>query len=123
MNKKIMIVDDDPDILVSLRHIFEHEGFEVITVDTGSDCLNELEHGFKGVVLIDLMMPFMNGWDTIREIVNRRLNQNIVISIITAKGTLEHEKMKGVEPYIHDYITKPFNLPELVNNVTHMLHI
>ena len=50
MTKKIMIVDDDPDILISMRNIFEHEGFEVFTVDGGSDCIDELERGFQGIV-------------------------------------------------------------------------
>jgi len=70
MNRKIMIVDDDPDVLVSMRDIFEHEGYEVFIVDDGKDCIEELERGFKGIVLIDLMMPFMDGWDTVREIIN-----------------------------------------------------
>ncbi len=121
MNKKIMIVDDDPDILVSMRVLFEHEGYDVLTVDSGVDCINELEHGFKGIILIDLMMPFMDGWDTIQEIVKRGFDHDVVISIITAKGTLEHEKMKGVEPYVKDYIAKPFDLKELVDNVTHTI--
>ena len=121
MDKKIMIVDDDPDILVTMRHVFEHEGFEVLTVDTGDDCLAELERGFEGIVLIDLMMPFMDGWDTIHEIIQRGLNHKVVISIITAKGTLEHEKMKGVEPYVKDYISKPFDIPTLIQNVEEML--
>jgi len=120
MKKKLLIVDDDPDILITMRNIFEHEGFEVLTVDTGDDCLAELERGFRGIVLIDLLMPFMGGWDTIKEIVKRGLNRDVVISIITAKGTVETENMRGVEPYIHDYITKPFNIRQLVTNVNQL---
>ena len=77
MDKKIMIVDDDPDILISIRKIFEREGYEVFTVDSGMDCIKELERGFKGIVLMDIMMPFMDGWDTIQEITNRGLSKNI----------------------------------------------
>jgi DNA-binding response OmpR family regulator len=117
MGKKIMIVDDDPDLLVFLRIFFEHQDFEVLTVDSGNDCIEELERGFKGVILMDLMMPFMDGWTTLREIVKRGYDKNVVISIITASGRADPDKMKGLEPYIHDYIQKPFSLEKLISNV------
>jgi len=115
-----MIVDDDSDILVTLRTLFERQQFEVLTVDSGSDCIKELEQGFKGIVLIDLMMPFMNGLETINEIVKRGLNKDILVSIITAKGSLSSEKMKGLESYIYDYIPKPFNLEKLIVEINSM---
>jgi len=117
MDKKIMIVDDDSDILVTLRAIFENQDFEVLTVDSGVDCIKELERGFKGIVLLDLMMPFMDGWDTIKEIINKGLNKDILLSIITAKGTTDSEKMKGLESYIYDYIPKPFDLDKLISEI------
>jgi len=120
MNKKLMVVDDDPDILITIRNIFEREGYEVLTVDSGSDCIKELEHGFKGVILMDIMMPFMDGWDTIKEIVEKGFITGVTISIVTAKGTPDHEKMKGLESFVRDYITKPFNVQELVSNVNNM---
>jgi len=120
MDKKIMIVDDDSDILVTLRTLFERQQFEVLTVDSGSDCIKELEQGFKGIVLIDLMMPFMDGWDTIKEIIKRGLNKDILVSIITAKGYSSSEKMKGLESYIYDYIPKPFDLEKLIVEINSM---
>ena len=116
-----MIVDDDPDILICMRRIFEREGFEVLTVDSGMDCIQELERGFKGAIILDIMMPFMDGWDTIAEIKKRNLMQGIAISILTAKGTPDHEKMKGLESCIYDYMTKPFDTKELLSNVKHMI--
>lgn len=120
MEKKIMIVDDDSDILISLRKIFEDQGYEVFTVDSGGDCIKELEQGFKGIILMDIMMPFMDGWDTIQEITKRGLTKDIVISILTAKGTPDHEKMRGFESLIYDYITKPFDVKVLISNVRNM---
>jgi DNA-binding response OmpR family regulator len=117
MDKKLMVVDDDPDILITIRSIFEREGYEVYTVDSGRDCIKELERGFTGIILMDIMMPFMDGWDTIREIVQRGYSKNVVISIVTAKGTRDHEKMKGLETYVRDYIAKPFDVRVLINNV------
>jgi DNA-binding response OmpR family regulator len=121
MKKKIMVVDDDPDILIVIRKIFEKQGFEVLTVDSGMDCIKELERGFKGVVLMDIMMPFMDGWDTIEEITKRGYETNVVISILTAKGTPDYEKMKGLESYIHEYITKPFDVEQLILHVKDMV--
>lgn len=120
MDKKIMVVDDDPDILITIRKIFEKEGYEVFTVDSGMDCIAELERGFKGVILMDIMMPFMDGWDTINEIIKRNLSRNVVISILTAKGTPDHEKIRGLESCVYDYITKPFDIKSLVSNVKTM---
>jgi len=121
MDKRIMVVDDDPDILISIRRIFEDEGYEVFTVDSGKDCIKELEKGFRGIILMDIMMPFMDGWDTIEEITKKGYMKNVIISILTAKGTPDHEKMKGLEAYIHDYITKPFDIQKLIFDVGQMV--
>jgi len=123
MEKKLMVVDDDPDILITIRRIFEHEGYEVLTVDSGMDCLKELEQGFKGVILMDLMMPFMDGWETIKAIVDKGFAKNVKISIVTAKGTPDLEQMKGLESYICDYIAKPFNVRDLVANVNKLISV
>jgi len=121
MDKRIMVVDDDPDILITIRKIFENEGYEVFTVDSGSDCINELERGFSGIILMDIMMPFMDGWDTIMEIMKRGFDKDVIISILTARGTPDHEKIKGLESYIYDYITKPFDTKKLISNVKQMV--
>ena len=117
MNKKIMIVDDEPDILIALRIIFENYGYDVTTVETGKECIEELKRGFKGVLLIDIMMPKMDGWTTIKKIVDKNLTKNIAIEIITVIGTKDRKKMFGLEPYIFDYLVKPFDPEELISSV------
>lgn len=117
MRRNIMVVDDDNDILHSVKNVFEHQGHEVIIVFDGIECIKRLKKGFKGVIIMDIMMPTMDGWDTIREIVNKGLEKNVDIIIMTAIGTLRHEKMKGLEPYVQDYISKPFNINELVERI------
>ena len=121
MEKRLMVVDDDPDILISIRKIFENEGYEVFTVDSGKDCIKELERGFKGIILMDIMMPFMDGWDTIEEIIKKGYAKNVIISILTARGTPDREKMRGLESYIFDYITKPFDIKKLIFDVRQMI--
>jgi DNA-binding response OmpR family regulator len=117
MYKKVMIVDDEADILNSLKTIFKQQDFDVITVDNGVDCINELEKGFKGVILMDIMMPGMDGWQTIREIVNKGLIKNVAIGIITGKGTKDHQNIDRLRCYIYDYFSKPLNIKELIRSV------
>jgi DNA-binding NtrC family response regulator len=117
MEKKIMIVDDEQDVLFSLKTIFESQNFDVITVTNGKECLREIEKGFKGVVLMDLMMPEMDGWTTIHEIVKRGYNKNVAITVITGKGTKDFQKMSDLGSYIFDYLTKPVDIDQLISSV------
>ena len=117
MNKRIMIVDDEPDILTSLKTVLEHQEFDVITVSNGLECIKEIEKGFKGIVLMDLMMPEMDGWDTIHEIVSRGLLKNVEIAIITGKGTKNYQKMSTLGSYIYDYLTKPIDIDKLISSI------
>ncbi len=117
MDKKIMIVDDEPDVLFSLKTIFEAQNFDVITVTNGKECLREIEKGFKGVILMDLMMPEMDGWTAIHEIVKRGYNKNVAISVITGKGTKDYQKMSDLGSYVFDYLTKPLDIEQLISSV------
>jgi len=117
MNKKIMVVDDEPDILTSLKTVFELRNYEAITVKSGAECIKELEKGFKGVILMDIMMPDMDGWDTIREIVKRELIKDVAIEIITGKGTKNHQNMSELGSYVYDYLAKPLDINELISSV------
>lgn len=117
MEKKIMIVDDETDVLISLKTVFERNKYEVITVRNGIECIKEIEKGFKGIVLMDLMMPEMDGWETIQEIVNLGLSKNVSIAIITGKGTKDSQKMCSLGSYIFDYMTKPLDIAHLLSIV------
>jgi CheY-like chemotaxis protein len=117
MKEKIMVVDDEPDVLQSLKAVLEHEKYEVVTATNGIECLNEIEKGFKGIILMDLMMPQMDGWETIKEIVNKGYIKNVAIEIISALGIRENKQMGQLEPYIYDYLTKPIDLKDLIQSV------
>ena len=86
MKTKIMVVDDEPDVQDSLKLILEKHDYEVTTVSSGKECLEKIENGFKGIVLMDIMMPEMTGWDTIKEIVERNYAKDVEIEIISALG-------------------------------------
>jgi DNA-binding response OmpR family regulator len=114
--KNLMIVDDDPDILDSLKELFEREGFEVITADNGRNCLTELEKGFQGIILLDLMMPIMDGIETIKKMTIDGFTDGNDIIILTAKR-IQGEEFNEIYAYIADYITKPFDINALIQTV------
>jgi len=117
MMKRIMIVDDEEDVLISLKTILQRQDFDVITVSNGQECLKELKKGFKGIILMDLMMPTMDGWDTINEIVKRGYINDVAISVITGKGTKDYQKMSLLGSYIFDYLAKPLDTEKLISSV------
>lgn len=116
MKKKLMVVDDDPFVLITMRQLFEPEGFEVYTVTSGQECLDELARGFKGIILMDVMMPHMDGWTTIREIVAKGYHKDNVISMLTARDEYD-SNAEDMRRYIRDYLLKPFDLKPLIDTV------
>jgi DNA-binding response OmpR family regulator len=117
-----MIVDDNMMIRESVRILFQNEGLEILTADGGKQCLTHLEAGFRGIILMDIMMPGMDGWDTIREIVERGLYDGNVILMLTGKSEPD-QKMEGLQEYVTDYVTKPFDPRELVGCVRYLAEI
>ena len=114
--KNIMIVDDDPDIVSSLQQLFEREGFQVTTAENGRNCLLELEKGFQGIILLDLMMPIMDGTETIKKMTFEGFIETNTIIVLTAKR-IQGEEFDEIYPYIADYITKPFDINVLLQTV------
>ena len=120
MDKRIMVVDDDPDILIAIRKIFEREGYEVFTVDSGMDCISEIERGFKGVILMDIMMPEMDGYTLTAEVKSRpKLTDLHVILHTSLSGVFNHAMVEKVGA--DDFIAK-FNPDELAGAVQKWLH-
>ncbi len=115
--QKLMVVDDDPDILFTVETLFEEEeNIEVIGVESGPECLEKMEKGFEGVVLMDIMMPDMDGWDTIQKMVDEGYIDNVIVAMLTAVYD-PGDKRKELEEYVIDYIRKPFEGKDLVGIV------
>jgi len=114
--RKLMVVDNDLHTLVILSTVFEIEGMEIIPVEDLRKCLAELEKGLEGVILIDIMMPYVDGWAIIRNIIREGFMENNRLIILTAER-YPSEKMDEFDEYIDDYITKPFDVRYLVNSV------
>ncbi len=119
--KKIMIVDDDPDILMSLRMLFEAKKIDVVTAENGSECLARLEEGFEGIILLDLMMPVLDGIETIKQMITEGFIDKNIIIVLTAKK-IQGEEFNEIYPYIYEYITKPFDMNHLIATVEKAMH-
>jgi len=113
MEKEVMIVDDDSSVLKTCEKIISRNNIKVRTAESGSECLKELKKGFKGVILMDIIMPEMDGWDTIEEIVKRGYIKNVIITMLTGKDQPD-KKMDYLKEYVLDYIRKPFDAQDLI---------
>ena len=125
-SRRIMVVDDAECIRVTVREVFRHEGFEVIAAAGASECLQHLRDGFRGVILMDVMMPLKDGWDTIREIKAADLLMGNIIVMLTGMDSPD-QGMEGLQEIVVDYITKPFTPERLVSTVqkylTYLEHV
>lgn len=116
MDYSIMIIDDNEYLRDSVEILFRTEKMKIVTASGGHECLDLLEKGFRGVLLMDVMMPHMDGWETISQIVERGLYEGNIILMLTAKDEPDN-KMENTKEYITDYITKPFDPMQLVDVV------
>jgi len=113
MSKKVLIIEDDSNIAELLRLYMEKDGFTVTIAENGAEGLAEFERTEPDLVLLDIMMPVLDGWGVCREI---RAVSNVPIIMLTAKGeTLD--KVTGLEMGADDYIVKPFEVGELMARI------
>jgi CheY-like chemotaxis protein len=113
---RVMVVDDTACIREAISDLLPAHGIQVVTADGGGECLRLLRAGFRGVILMDVMMPNMNGWATIRAIAKEELLAGNIIAMLTAQDVPD-EQMEGLQEFVVDYITKPFDPPELIRTI------
>ena len=111
--RRIMVVDDDVFILEVMEELLRPEGIEVVAAESGDACIAELEKGFRGVILMDIMMPKKDGWETIEEMIDRNLMEGNVVAMLTARDIPDTE-LEQMKEHVIDYITKPFEADEIV---------
>ena len=114
MSKLILVAEDDFAILTGVTDLLESEGYEVVTAREGVAALERFRAGHPDLVLLDVMMPGMNGYDVCREI--RAEDRLTPVLMLTAKGR-EIDKVVGLELGADDYIVKPFGMAELLARV------
>jgi two-component system, OmpR family, response regulator VicR len=109
VGKRILLVDDEPLILKGLKFSLEQEGYEILTAADGEEALNVFEDNSVDLVLLDVMLPKLDGIQVCQRI---REQSNVPIIMLTAKGE-DMDKILGLEYGADDYMTKPFNILEV----------
>ena len=116
MGDRILVVDDDPDILQYVKMNLELEGFEAQTASNGIEALEIATKNPPALVLMDVMMPGMDGLTTLRHLRNDPTTSSVPVVMLTARA-LAKDRVKGLDLGADDYITKPFAVEELIARV------
>jgi len=122
MPKKILIVDDEPNIVISLEFLMKKEGFEVAIANDGEDALAKVASFSPDLVLLDVMMPRKSGFEVCEALRADPDRSGLKIVMLTAKGR-DTEVAKGLAIGADAYMTKPFSTKELLAMVKAMLGI
>ena len=118
MKTKILIVEDDPHILLGLEEVLKSEGFDIAVCNRGDTALDSVGRHRPSLILLDVMLPGLSGYDICRQLRARKVATPILI--LTAKGQ-EIDKVVGLDLGADDYITKPFGVRELLARIHALL--
>ncbi len=120
MTERVLVADDDPDILTVVKINLELDGFEVDTAVDGEDAMAKATSSPPNVIILDIMMPRMDGLTALHRLRSQAGTANIPIILLTARG-LPEDRVRGLELGADDYITKPFDITELAARVKAVL--
>lgn len=112
----VMVVEDEEALALLLKYNLEKEGYEVIIEPNGNRAVAEIEKHLPQVIVLDVMLPGLNGIEICKLVRSKPDIKNIPIIILTAKGQ-EEDKVRGLSAGADDYVTKPFSVPELMARV------
>jgi DNA-binding response OmpR family regulator len=114
--KKILVVDDEADLVETVRFVLELQGFNVLVSYNGEDALNQARKEIPDLILLDIMLPKLDGYKVCRLLKFDERYKHIPILMLTAK-TQDKDKIIGRETGADEYITKPFEMDELIEKV------
>lgn len=117
--KKIMVVDNEPDIVDLTRTVLEIGGYEVVPAYSGEECLDKLDDVDVDLVLLDIMMPGMSGWDVFNRI--KKTHDDLKVAFMSVLEISEKRKETLLSEGLSDYILKPFDKDTLLNTVDRIL--
>jgi DNA-binding response OmpR family regulator len=120
MPQKILIVDDEPNIVLSLEFLMEQSGYEVAIARDGEQALQQMETFQPDLILLDVMMPVRNGYEVCQKIRENSAWNRVKIVMLSAKGR-DLEVSKGLALGADAYVTKPFSTKDLLIQVQELL--
>ena len=118
--KKILVVDDEPNILKLIEFILKNAGYDVVVAANGADCIRKAKAEKPDMIVLDVMMPGMDGFEVARKLTKDAAALSVPILMLSSKAQFE-DKMKGIDSGATDYITKPFDKEDLVQKVKECL--
>lgn len=118
--KKILLVDDEPNIIMSLEYTFKKNNFEVYIARDGQEALDILENQTPDIIILDVMMPNVDGYATLEKIKENQTLNHCKVIFLSAKNK-ESDIKKGLDLGASAYMTKPFSLKKLVDKVKELL--
>jgi two-component system KDP operon response regulator KdpE len=116
-DRRILVVDDEERMVRFIRLNLEHDGFQVVEAFRGAQAINKMRSSMPDLVLLDVMLPDMDGFEVLRMV---REISTVPVIMLTAKGE-EEDRVRGLELGADDYVTKPFSPRELVSRVRAVL--
>jgi DNA-binding response OmpR family regulator len=117
---KLLIADDEPNILISLEFLMKREGYDVVLARDGQEAIDAIHRERPALVLLDVMMPIKSGFDVCHEVRGHDAIKDTLIVMLTAKGR-DTDVAKGLALGANAYMTKPFSTKELVQKVQQLL--
>jgi DNA-binding response OmpR family regulator len=119
--KKILIVDDEPNIVMTLEYTFKKSNYEVFIARDGQEALDILKTNFPDVIILDIMMPMVDGFATLEQIRKDANLQHTKVMFLSAKNK-ESDIEKGLALGADAYMTKPFSIKKVVEKVEELLN-
>ena len=113
---KILVVEDEPSLQKLLEYQLKRIGHEIVVVADGKQALASVKSDRPDLVLLDVMLPVMGGFQVLRQLQEDKNTSNIPVIMLSAKGQ-QHDIAAGIEKGVFDYITKPFNIPNLAERI------
>ncbi|MEP0822911.1 MAG: response regulator [Ignavibacterium sp.] len=120
MNERILVAEDQPHIRALIQYKLRNSGYQVVAVEDGEAALKSARESKPDLILLDVMMPLMTGFEVLAALKQREETRHIPVLLVTAQSS-ETEVLKGLELGADDYITKPFSPNELAARVRTVL--
>jgi two-component system OmpR family response regulator len=120
MNKRILIVDDDEMVLIAVNELLKQEGYEVNPASSGSEALEKLDQGSYDLIMLDIIMPEMDGFELCKKIRDMESYKETPIVFLSAKNQ-DKDRVEGIEAGANLFLSKPISPDKLLNIISDTL--
>lgn len=122
MSKRVLVVDDEPPTVRMIQLALEREGMDVATAANGAECLLAVESDQPDLVILDVMMPVLDGFETLRVLREKEETKHLPVIMLTARRE-DRDVLRGWMSGVDLYLTKPFQMDELVTAASRILEV